>query len=281
MMHSTIPLEERERALICVGHGEIDQNALSFTRDFISSMSFQPYVFHVLAPGSSSEASDKLLSDIRDQIGIEDAEIQCVEGKVKEEILKEIKNRSYRVIVLGTTERDSALPPSRLSQDIANNVSISTLVMRNPPPEINEILICTGGHSDSNAAVKWGIDLAQATQEYVTILHVLSSAPTMYTGLDAVEETLEQVLSRDNPLAHHLKDAAAMAEAAGVEADIELRHGLVTEEILRAYEMRPHHLIILGAPKPGSHFHRILYGRIAPSLLASTHRSTLIIREGT
>jgi nucleotide-binding universal stress UspA family protein len=152
--------------------------------------------------------------------------------------------------------------------------------MRNPPPTINEILICTGGHSDSNAVVKWGIELAKATQEKVTILHVLSSAPTMYTGLDAVEENLSQVLSRDNPLAHHLKDAAAAAEAAGVKADIELRHGLVTEEILRAYEMRPHHLIVLGAPKSGSIFNRILFGRIAPSLLASTHRSTLIIREG-
>jgi nucleotide-binding universal stress UspA family protein len=250
-------------------------------RDFVNSMAFQPYVFHVLAPGTPSEASEKLLFDIRDQIGIEDAQTQFVEGKVKEEILKELDNRSYRVVVLGTTERDSGLPPSRLSQDIANNVGVSTLVMRNPPPAINEILICTGGHSDSNVVLKWGIDLAKATQEKVTILHVLSSTPTMYTGLDAIDENLSQVLSRDNPLAHHLKDAAALAEAAGVEADIELRHGLVTEEILRAYEMRPHHLIILGAPKTGSIFNRILYGRIAPSLLASTHRSTLIIREGT
>ena len=153
-MQSTTPSEKGERALICVGQGEINEDALSFMRDFIGSMSFQAHVFHVLAPGTSAEASEKLLSDIRDQIGIEDAEIQCVQGKVKEEILNELKKRSYRVVVLGTTERDPALPPSRLSQDIANNVSISTLVMRNPPPKINEILICTGGHSDSNAAVK-------------------------------------------------------------------------------------------------------------------------------
>jgi nucleotide-binding universal stress UspA family protein len=249
-------------------------------RDFISSMAFHPVVFHVLAPGTPHEAAEKLLREIGDEIGFEDAETRCVEGKVKEEIQNELAQRPYRIIVLGTTERASGLPPSRLSQNIANSVNVSVLLMRNPPPTINDILICTGGHSDSNIVVKWGIELAIATQEKVTILHVLSSPPTMYTGLTAVEENLSQVLSRDNPLAHHLKDAAAAAEVAGIEADIELRHGLVTEEILRAYEMRPHHLIVLGAPKPGSLFNRILYGRIAPSLLASTHRSTLIIREG-
>ncbi len=279
-MHSTNPSENKARALICVGQGEINRDTLSFMRDFISSMAFQPVVFHVLAPGTPHETAEKLLREIGDEIGFDNAETRCVEGKVKEEIQNELAHRPYRIIVLGTTERASGLPPSRLSQDIANSVNVSVLLMRNPPPTINDILICTGGHSGSNIVVKWGIELAVATQEKVTILHVLTSAPTMYTGLTAVEENLSQVLSRDNPLAHHLKDAAAAAEAAGIEADIELRHGLVTEEILRAYEMRPHHLIVLGAPKPGSIFNRILYGRIAPSLLASTHRSTLIIREG-
>lgn len=280
-MQRTTPLQDHKRALICVGQGDIDNDALSFTQDFVSAMDFHPVVFHVIPTGSDREEAEKLLSDIREQIGIKEAEIRCVEGKVKEEIQSELKNRTYHVVVLGTTERKFERPPSRLSQSIANSVNVSTLVMRNPPPKINEILICTGGHSDSNIVVEWGIELAKATKEKVTILHVLSSTPPMFTGLNAIEENLSQVLSRDNPLAHHLKEAAAAAEAAGIKADIELRHGLVTEEILRAYEMRPHHLILLGAPKTGSIFNRILFGRIAPSLLASTHRSTLIIREGT
>jgi nucleotide-binding universal stress UspA family protein len=278
-MQDTTPSENKERALICVGQGEIDQDAILFMQDFVTAMNFHPVIFHVLPPNYPQLAAERLLAEIRDRAGFEDAEIRCIEGNVKEEILNELEHRSYRIIILGTTERATELPPSRLSQAIANSVSISTLVMRNPTPTINEILICTGGHSGSNNVVEWGIELARATQEKVTILHVLSSTPTMFTGLDAVEEDLSQVLSRDNPLAHHLKDAAAAAEAAGIEADIELRHGLVTEEILRAYEMRPHHLIVLGAPKSGSIFNRILFGRIAPSLLASTHRSTLIIRD--
>jgi len=275
------PLQLNEKlALVCVGRGEIDQNALSFTKDFLTAMKLQPVVFHVLPPGSPHEESDALLDEICKNIGIESAECRYVEGKVKDEIQRELDRQNYRLIVLGTTERDPGLPPSRLSQDIANSVNVSALLMRNPPPEINEILICTGGHSTSSVAVNWGIDLAKATQGSVTILHVVSSAPTMYTGLEEFEEDLSQVLSRDIPLAHHLKDTASLAEESGIDATIELRHGMVTEEILRACEMRPHHLVVIGAPKPGSIFNRIFFGRIAPKLLASTHLSTLIIREG-
>ncbi len=278
-MENHLQLNEK-LALVCVGRGEIDQNALSFTKDFLIAMKLQPVVFHVLPPGTPHEESDALLDKICKNIGIENAECRRIEGKVKDEIQRELDRQNYQLIVLGTTERNPELPPSRLSQDITNSVNVSALLIRNPPPEINEILICTGGHSTSNIAVNWGINLAQATQGSVTILHVVSSAPTMYTGLEEFKEDLSQVLSRDIPLAHHLKDTAALAEEAGIDATIELRHGMVTEEILRACEIRPHHLVVIGAPKPGSIFHRILFGRIAPKLLASTHLSTLIIREG-
>lgn len=272
-------VDNKKRALICVGQGEIDQDALSFTKDFVSAIDFHPVIFHVVSQGSSREKTDQLLMKVRDSIGIENAELRSIEGKLKVEIKKELKRDIYHVIILGTTERNPELPPSRLSQDIANRVSVSVLLLRNPPPKITEILVCTGGHTASSLVVMWGIKLAKATQENVTILHVVMRAPTMYTGLPAIEEDLSQVLSRDIPLTQHLKDAAIMAKEAGIKAKLELRRGLVTEEILWASEMLPYDLIVIGAPKPRSIFNRFFLGRVAPQLLASTHRSTLIIRE--
>ena len=188
-MENHLQLNEK-LALVCVGRGEIDQNALSFTKDFLIAMKLQPVVFHVLPPGTPHEESDALLDKICKNIGIENAECRRIEGKVKDEIQRELDRQNYQLIVLGTTERNPELPPSRLSQDITNSVNVSALLIRNPPPEINEILICTGGHSTSNIAVNWGINLAQATQGSVTILHVVSSAPTMYTGLEEFKEDL-------------------------------------------------------------------------------------------
>jgi nucleotide-binding universal stress UspA family protein len=113
----------------------------------------------------------------------------------------------------------------------------------------------------------------------VTILHVVSSPPAMYTGLPAVEENLAQVLARENPLSQHLKEAANMASAAQVEAHIELRHGMVSEEILRSCDVKNHDLIVIGAPARRALLGKAFLGSIAPHLLASADCSTLIIRD--
>ena len=194
---------------------------------------------------------------------MENAELRVVQGNVKDAIVQELDRKEYKIIILGTTLREPELAPTRLSQDIANRVKVSALLMRNPPEEVKKILVCTGGHSTSNLSITWGIQLAKAIEEQVTILHVVSSAPTMYTGLQALEQDLSELLSRDIPLAHHLKDAAALAEKEGVHANLELRHGLVIEEILRSTDVYPQHLVVLGAPTSHTLVNRLLRGRIA------------------
>jgi nucleotide-binding universal stress UspA family protein len=101
----------------------------------------------------------------------------------------------------------------------------------------------------------------------------------MYTGLNALEEGVEEVLSRETPLAQHLKEAAQRAEESGVNAKIELRHGMVAEEILRACEMEAYDLVVIGSPDPRALLSRLTLGRVAPQLLASTPISILIVRS--
>jgi len=277
-MENSSPSKQVDRALVCVGAGQFDHNALKFTKDFVEAMNLLPVIFHASASGLPNDETDRLLAEVREILGMEDVELKAVQGNVKAAISTELDRQEYKVIILGTTSREPELQPTRLSQDIANQVAVSALLMRNPPQEVKKILVCTGGHSASNLAISWSILLAKATEEEVTILHVVSSAPTMYTGLQALEEDLSELLSRDIPLAHHLKDAAALAEKEGVHANLELRHGLVIEEILRSSDVYPHRLVVLGAPSSHKIINRLLRGRIAPKLLASTHRSILIVR---
>ena len=79
---------------------------------------------------------------------MENAELRVVQGNVKDAIVQELDRKEYKIIILGTTLREPELAPTRLSQDIANRVRVSTLLMRNPPEEVKKILVCTGGHSD-------------------------------------------------------------------------------------------------------------------------------------
>ena len=277
-MENSSPSKQVDRALVCVGVGAFDHNAFKFIKDFVEAMDLLPVLFHASSSAVPNDETSLLLAEARGILEMENAELKSVEGNVKTAINKELDQREYKVIILGTTLRKPELQPTRLSQDIANQVDVSVLLMRNPPQEVKKILVCTGGHAESNLAISWGIQLAKATEEEVTILHVVSSAPTMYTGLQALEEDLSELLSRDIPLARHLKDAAALAEKEGVHANLELRHGLVIEEILRSSDVYPHHLVVLGAPLSHTILNRLLRGRIAPKLLASTHSSILIIR---
>jgi nucleotide-binding universal stress UspA family protein len=271
-------MKAQNRALICIGDRSLDIESLQFTRKLIQAYDFQPVLFHAIPQGRSTQECDRLLQEANEILKFIEPEIFCVAGEPKKEIEREIKRKAYSLVVVGTTKRDPTLTPSPLSQYLANRISTSVLLVRNPPGEIQQILICTAGRPESENAIDWGLHLAEKTNTKATILHVVSSPPTMYAGLEEVEEDLSEVLARDVPLTKHLKAAASKAEAVGVDAKLELRRGLVIEEILRSTEVEAHDLVFLGAPLSGAIIQQILLGRVAPKILASTYRSTLIVR---
>jgi nucleotide-binding universal stress UspA family protein len=165
-----------------------------------------------------------------------------------------------------------------VSRRLANRIGDSVLIIQQPSPSIKHILICTGGHPASNLVITRGLQLGQALGSEVTILHVVTGVPTMYTGLPNVEEDLEAILSRDTPLASHLRAAAQLAEEMQVDAKLELRHGVVVEEILRACEMGNYDLVVIGSPEPRRIFDRLALGQVGPQLLTSTKIPLLIAR---
>ena len=69
-----------------------------------------------------------------------------------------------------------------------------------------------------------------------------------------------------------------MAEEHHVSAKLELRHGVVVEEILRACEVGDFDLVIIGSPEPRSIFERLALGQVGPQLLTSTKIPLLIAR---
>ncbi|OGO18050.1 MAG: hypothetical protein A2Z14_02635 [Chloroflexi bacterium RBG_16_48_8] len=272
-------MKDRKQALICIGDRPRDEKALVFTQKIVQAYDLHPTFLHILPHGSSLQEGEGLLQSARESISLENAEIRCVEGLTRKEIANELKRQDYHLVIVGTSARVPGSHPSPLSRHLANSVHTSVLLIRNPPEEICNVLICTGGHPESANAIEWGIHLAKKTNDQATILHVVSSPPAMYNGLEEIDEDLSEVLARDVPLSHHLKYAARLAKEAGVQAKLELRHGLVIEEILRSTEVDSYDLVVLGAPKPRSISNQILLGRIAPKLLASTLRSTLIVRR--
>lgn len=266
------------QALICVGEKDPDPAAIYMAEEVSKALGLEPVLLHVQRTGGHPQESAQLLEATQNSLSSEPERVIQVEGKFETQVLEELESEQFRLVVLGTSShRDEALTDR--AQHVAMHAADSVLLTHNASPEVNHILLCTGGHSESYRAVDWGLQLAESLSADLTILHVVTTTPSMYTGLGALEEGVEEVLSRETPLAQHLKEAAQRAEESGVNAKIELRHGMVAEEILRACEMEEYDLVVIGSPDPRALLNRLTLGRVAPQLLASTPISILIVRS--
>jgi nucleotide-binding universal stress UspA family protein len=265
-------------SILCIGEAGPDPESVHFAETIVDALGYDMALLHVPRPGKDRTQAGQVIADTIDILDETPELVQPKEGNFEKFIQKQLDHEHYQLIILGATKGASEKPLTQRTRRLANTLADSVLVLRETPAKIDKILICTGGHSASNVVIDTGIRLAQQLNASATILHVASSTPSMYTGLGAFEEKLENVMMRDTPLAKHLRDAAARAEVAGITSHIELRHGMVTEEILRASDVDHYDLTVIGSHDPNQFLNRLTMGRIGPQLVSSIHNSVLIVR---
>jgi nucleotide-binding universal stress UspA family protein len=265
-------------ALIAVGGLSLDRDAMRLAASVVSALEMKPVLLHVVKPKAEIESGKQYLKKARDMLGLPAAEMILKEGSVAGEIQAELDRRNYRLLVLETGGVSPGHPSTQLSQKLANRVSLSVLLVRPPAGEIKRMLICTSGSPISDGLISWGLKLAKITSAQPTVLHVASAAPEMYAGLPMLTEDLSNLLSRDTPLSTHLKEVAEQAESLGVDAQLELRHGLVAEEITRACDMQDFDFIVIGAAKSPKLVDGWLIDKVTPLVLPSITCSILVVR---
>jgi nucleotide-binding universal stress UspA family protein len=277
-----MPKTENEQILghsiLCIGEAGPDANSVHFAETIVEALNYDLALLHVPKPGKDKAEVGQVIAETIDILDETPELVQPREGSFESFIQKQLDHEHYQLIILGATKGSAEKPLTARSRRLASTLADSVLVLRDPPEKIKKILICTGGHPASNLVIDTGIRLAEKLNASATILHVVTSSPTMYTGLDAFEEKLETVMKRDTPLAEHLRAAAARAETAGIDSHIELRHGMVTEEILRASDVDNYDLTVIGSHEPNQFFQRLTMGRIGPQLVSSIQNSILIVR---
>jgi nucleotide-binding universal stress UspA family protein len=101
----------------------------------------------------------------------------------------------------------------------------------------------------------------------------------MYTGLDAIEETLPDLLQSDTPTARHLRQGAEILAQHQVPAELRLRYGVVADEILREANEGDYDLIVIGASGTAGRLKGWLVGDVAREVVDHAPRSVLIVRQ--
>ena len=144
-----------------------------------------------------------------------------------------------------------------LSDKVAHRAHSHVLIVRGERKELNQILIPAGGLKMNPDVVKIGARLAVASGAEVTLLYVTGPGPTMYTGLEGMEETLPEPLETDAPVSLHLRWSAEYLSDKGVIAELKLQQAVASEEILREAITADYDLIVIGARDHASWLKRL------------------------
>lgn len=217
-----------------------------------------------------------------------DHDIKLRYGHPAEQILQEIEHGSYDLIVMGARGR------SRLTRFLLGSVSyrvieyssIPVLIVRKARLQIKKILVTTGAHpKDSESTMRFGAQLARKLGARQTLLHVANPVPQMYTGLDEMDETLPEIMQADTKEGRALREGARIMDDRKVEGDLELRRGLVEEEIIRQATEGDYGLIVCGSSIPAGRLGRLVIGNITRRIIDGTQRPVLVVpgreeREG-
>jgi nucleotide-binding universal stress UspA family protein len=204
-------------------------------------------------------------------------------GKIVTKVLYEARQGDFDLVILGAQLGDKLSRPqqslSPASWSIISRTRVSVLVVQQNQPKFSHILICTGGQAISEPAIEAGAQLAKVLNADVSLLHVAGAIPSMYTGLDEIEETLPELLSSGTPLAQHLRRSAAILDKYVVPSQLKLRHGVVNDEILRELSLGDYDLIITGSPESSRGLKRLLMGDVVETIIENSALPVLIIKK--
>jgi len=203
------------------------------------------------------------------------------QGHPDEEILSETEETFYDMVIVGQYGRRgiSRFWLGPVTERIVEHAHTSVLVVKGKRDHIASLLICTSGTEFGDITVQHGVELARALDATVTILHVISAVPVMYTGLDEMDETLPELLQTDTREARHLRRGEKTLESLGVKGKLELRHGIVPDEILRAASEGNVDLIVIGSSQIGGNISRYLMGDVTRQIVHYCKRPVLVVRS--
>ncbi|MCK4783546.1 MAG: universal stress protein, partial [Desulfobacteraceae bacterium] len=196
-------------------------------------------------------------------------------------IFEELNRGTYDLIILKARQAGQFKDfiRTKLGRRVARYSPISVLVVKRTHTKLNRILICTSGQEIAEQVIELGARLTQVAQAHATLLYVTDPVPSMYTGLTKMEETLPDMLQTATPVAKNLHQGVKILTHYQVDADLELRHGSVPDEILREAHLGDYDLIVLGASKASTELTGRLLGNVAKHIVDKAQCPVLVVRK--
>jgi nucleotide-binding universal stress UspA family protein len=239
------------KMLIYIGDLITDMPGIYLGEKIARSVNAEVTLLHI-APKENSKKQERkegqaILDQVIDQFNGLNVRTRVRRGRVAMKLLEEVQENQHDMVVI-TSSRIGGYPRKlAVGREILPKMPCCTLIVKNPRPEINRILMLTGGLRISESMIEIGARLACSLKAKVTLMHVTANVPSMYTGLGTIEETLEEMLRTDTPIAKHLRHCAGVLDRHNVPSELKLKHGEPVYEIVREVDREDYDLIIIGA----------------------------------
>lgn len=270
------------RTLLCVSNFPYATSTVEFGKLIINALQSKATVMSVRSESESPHVGESILNNACEVLDLTSASKLIRHGTPSVQILEELKEGNYDLVIMGAHDQTSfgELFLGSVSRRIVDQAPISVLIVRQPSLNLDKILVPIAGRKASNPTVQMSARLAKASNAKVTLLHVTSSIPIMYSGMDRLDENLSELLLTKSTIARNIRDFASMLRSIGIDAHIELRHGIPIDEILRALEKDNYALMVIGCSRY-SRFNRLFTDEITLQVIDHAFCPVLVVKDLT
>jgi nucleotide-binding universal stress UspA family protein len=268
----------KKRILLCTDRSRNALAAVSFGGRLAAALEAETTLF---AAGNRAAQVHRALNKAKDIVsafGVVPRTLVGIGPPVKE-FIQQVQREGYDLIVIGYRKRSAMEKALRgcVAAQVVHQATTSVLIVREGRPDIRKLLLGIGGDGFTTEITEWGAAIAAAVGAQATLIHVESAPPLMYSGLDQVHQTLSEFLETDTASARALRQAAAIMEKAGVQAEIKMAYGVTDRELLRTAQEGDYDLVVVGSAWARPPIERIVLENITQNILLQTQRPVLVV----
>ncbi len=207
-------------------------------------------------------------------------QVRVEAGDAEDLVMEEMETTVYDLVALGALggKRSRRTFLHSVAMRIVERARSSVLLVKGDRPGVSRVLVCSSGAELGHLAVWAGAAVACGAKAQATVLHVVNAMPTMYAGLEQMEETLGELLESETEMARELKWAAQVVKAECEISELKLRRGIVVDEILEEGREGDYDLIVVGSSRAAGGIVRALMGDVTREVISRAQRPVLVVR---
>jgi len=203
-------------------------------------------------------------------------------GEPIREILHQTTTTQYDLTVIGAERkgRTGLYWRAEKSNEVIKAIPSPVLLATGASETLKSFVVCTGGKTFIDAAVKLTGKVAAAVGASVTLLHVMAEPPAIYADLVRLEEDVDQLLQSGSELGRNLRAQRENLQRLGVATTVRVRHGLVLEQVFAEVRENKHDLIVAGSSQTRGPLGHYIMGDLTRSIVNRADIPVLVARAG-